>query len=138
MALGRCAHSRRHGHRFVVRSAEPQRSSIRLAVESGSDSFQRGRFTRGSFQNRQLARQNRKPQTILTLRGRQSYVRFKLSFAKLPVLAALILFTGFSLAQTKEVNVSIDATKTGTPISPQIYGQFLEHGGDIVNTGVWA
>lgn len=65
-------------------------------------------------------------------------MRFKLSFAKLPVLAALILFSGFSLAQTKEVNVSIDATKTGTPISPHIYGQFLEHGGDIVNTGVWA
>lgn len=61
-------------------------------------------------------------------------MRFKLSDAKLPVLAMVILFSGFSLAQTKEVNVSIDATKTGTPISWHIYGQFLEHGGDIVNS----
>ena len=29
-------------------------------------------------------------------------------------------------------------SKTGAPISKNIYGQFLEHGGDIVNTGVWA
>ena len=43
-----------------------------------------------------------------------------------------------SLAQTPPVNVTIDASKTGAPISKHIYGQFLEHGGDIVNTGVWA
>ncbi len=41
-------------------------------------------------------------------------------------------------AQTDPVNVTIDASKTGAPISKNIYGQFLEHGGDIVNTGVWA
>jgi alpha-N-arabinofuranosidase len=29
-------------------------------------------------------------------------------------------------------------TKTGAPISKNIYGQFLEHGGDIVNTGIWS
>jgi hypothetical protein len=28
--------------------------------------------------------------------------------------------------------------QTGAPISKNIYGQFLEHGGDIVNTGVWS
>ena len=39
---------------------------------------------------------------------------------------------------TSPVHVAIDATKTGAPISKNIYGQFLEHGGDIVNTGVWA
>jgi len=32
----------------------------------------------------------------------------------------------------------IDVAKTGAPISKYIYGQFLEHGGDIVNTGVWS
>ncbi|KAA6456640.1 alpha-N-arabinofuranosidase [Acidobacteria bacterium AB60] len=29
-------------------------------------------------------------------------------------------------------------TKTGAPISKYIYGQFLEHGGDIVNNGIWS
>jgi alpha-N-arabinofuranosidase len=36
------------------------------------------------------------------------------------------------------VNVTIDASKTGAPISKYVYGQFLEHGGNIVNEGVWA
>ena len=43
-----------------------------------------------------------------------------------------------SAAQTRPVNVTIDASKTGPPISKYIYGQFLEHGGNIVNEGVWA
>ena len=38
----------------------------------------------------------------------------------------------------KTVQVSIDASKTAAPISKYLYGQFLEHGGDIVNAGVWA
>jgi alpha-L-arabinofuranosidase len=41
-------------------------------------------------------------------------------------------------SQTRIVNATIDTTKTGAPISKNIYGQFLEHGGDIVNTGVWS
>jgi alpha-N-arabinofuranosidase len=41
-------------------------------------------------------------------------------------------------AQTRIVNAAVDTTKTGAPISKNIYGQFLEHGGDIVNTGVWS
>ena len=36
------------------------------------------------------------------------------------------------------INATIDTSKTGAPISKYIYGQFLEHGGDIVNTGVWS
>ena len=43
-----------------------------------------------------------------------------------------------AFAQTGDVVVKIDAAKTGAPISRYLYGQFLEHGGDIVNTGVWA
>ena len=31
-----------------------------------------------------------------------------------------------------------DVAKTGAPISKNIYGQFLEHGGDIVNAGIWS
>lgn len=41
-------------------------------------------------------------------------------------------------SQPRIVNATIDASKTGAPISKNIYGQFLEHGGDIVNTGVWS
>ena len=50
--------------------------------------------------------------------------------------ALLVPVMGF--AQAKPVQVSIDVSKSGAPISKYIYGQFLEHGGDIVNTGVWA
>jgi alpha-N-arabinofuranosidase len=55
-------------------------------------------------------------------------------------IALLCTVFGPALAwsQSKAVQVSIDASKTGAPISKYIYGQFLEHGGDIVNTGVWA
>ncbi|MBV9744421.1 MAG: alpha-N-arabinofuranosidase, partial [Acidobacteriia bacterium] len=31
-----------------------------------------------------------------------------------------------------------DASKTRTPISPYLYGQFIEHIGDLVNRSVWA
>ena len=41
-------------------------------------------------------------------------------------------------SQTRIVNATIDASKTGAPISKNIYGQFLEHGGDIINAGVWS
>ena len=54
------------------------------------------------------------------------------------VLLTVLIFSMLSTAQTSPVNVSIDASKTGAPISKYIYGQFLEHGGDIVNTGIWA
>jgi len=50
--------------------------------------------------------------------------------------AALCSIT--TTAQTRTVEVSIDANQTGAPISKNIYGQFLEHGGDIVNSGIWA
>jgi alpha-N-arabinofuranosidase len=53
------------------------------------------------------------------------------------VLTALS-FAAVSAAQTHTVNVTIDASKTGAPISKYLYGQFLEHGGNIVNEGVWA
>jgi alpha-N-arabinofuranosidase len=51
---------------------------------------------------------------------------------------AALLFTTFSFAQTQPVNATIDVSKTGPPISKYVYGQFLEHGGNIVNEGVWA
>ena len=36
------------------------------------------------------------------------------------------------------ISVAIDAAKTRPPISPYLYGQFIEHIGDLVNRSVWA
>jgi alpha-N-arabinofuranosidase len=54
------------------------------------------------------------------------------------LLLAAILFSSFSFTQAQTVNATIDASTTGAPISKYIYGQFLEHIGSIVNSGIWA
>ncbi|MGA3262135.1 MAG: alpha-L-arabinofuranosidase, partial [Bryobacteraceae bacterium] len=54
------------------------------------------------------------------------------------LLLAALLFSSISFAQTQTVNATIDASKTGAPISKYIYGQFLEHAGSLVNSGIWA
>ena len=41
-------------------------------------------------------------------------------------------------APATRIAVTIDAGKTRPPISPYIYGQFIEHIGDLVNRSVWA
>jgi alpha-L-arabinofuranosidase len=61
-----------------------------------------------------------------------------LNFAKHNLLLTLLLLPTISLAQTQQVNVAIDASKTGAPISKYVYGQFLEHIGGIVNNNIWA
>lgn len=38
----------------------------------------------------------------------------------------------------RRIAVSIDAGKTAPPISPYIYGQFIEHIGPLINRSVWA
>ena len=50
----------------------------------------------------------------------------------------LLASPGLALSETRAVSATIDVSKTGAPISKNIYGQFLEHGGDIVNNGVWS
>src|SRR5579871_6652308 len=68
----------------------------------------------------------------------------KLAVAKtlsLPPMVYLLLLLALpsgASSQARIVNATIDTSKTGTPISKNIYGQFLEHGGDIVNTGIWS
>jgi hypothetical protein len=57
-------------------------------------------------------------------------------FAMVFLLITLLHSAAFS--QSHPINASIDVSKTGSPISKYIYGQFLEHSGDIVNTGVWS
>jgi len=49
-----------------------------------------------------------------------------------------LLFTTLSSAQIQPIQATIDASKTGAPISNYIYGQFLEHIGGIVNNNIWA
>ena len=36
------------------------------------------------------------------------------------------------------VNANIDASKTGPPISPYVYGQFLEHTGNLIYSSLWS
>lgn len=54
------------------------------------------------------------------------------------LMGSLLALTSLMQSQTRTVTATIDTSKTGAPISKYIYGQFLEHGGDIVNTGVWS
>jgi alpha-L-arabinofuranosidase len=61
-----------------------------------------------------------------------------LTYTKQLILLATLLFSAPAFPQTQPVSATIDASKTGPPISKYVYGQFLEHGGDIVNEGVWA
>ena len=60
------------------------------------------------------------------------------AIAKEVSLLMTLLLATVASAQTHPVHATIDASKTGPPISKYIYGQFLEHGGNIVNEGVWA
>jgi alpha-N-arabinofuranosidase len=43
-----------------------------------------------------------------------------------------------ALSQAPAVTATVNVAETGAPISKNIYGQFLEHGGDIVNAGIWS
>ncbi len=53
-------------------------------------------------------------------------------------LSSLLALPRTALSKTRTVNATVDTTKTGAPISKYIYGQFLEHGGNIVNNGIWS
>jgi alpha-N-arabinofuranosidase len=41
-------------------------------------------------------------------------------------------------ARNQPVIANIDATKTGSPISPYVYGQFLEHAGGLIYGSLWS
>ena len=58
-----------------------------------------------------------------------------------PLLAAVCMIAlnaQNSNAPAKRISVSVDAAKTAPPISPYIYGQFIEHIGDLINRSLWA
>lgn len=52
-------------------------------------------------------------------------------------LAAAVLLP-LSLLRAAPLEVKVDAAKTGAPISPYIYGQFIEHLGRCIYGGIWA
>jgi len=54
----------------------------------------------------------------------------------------LILFTmlwaGAPSPASQAVTATIDASKAGPPISPYLYGQFIEHIGGLIYSGLWS
>jgi alpha-N-arabinofuranosidase len=54
------------------------------------------------------------------------------------LLALAVLPAPAAAAGAEAPAVAIDATRTGTPISPFIYGQFVEHLGRSIYGGLWA
>src|SRR6187402_1669902 len=56
---------------------------------------------------------------------------------KLPLLLSALLLSMSGL-RAGTVDVKVDATKTGAPINPYIYGQFIEHLGRCIYGGIWA
>jgi alpha-N-arabinofuranosidase len=56
------------------------------------------------------------------------------------IVAGLLLVHSL-MAQTsvpaQPVVASVDAAKTGAPISPYVYGQFIEQAGDLIYRGLW-
>jgi alpha-L-arabinofuranosidase len=69
---------------------------------------------------------------------------------KIKTLSVLTLVAGILLvltaltaaaqtaAPSHPVTATIDATKTGPPISPYVYGQFLEHAGGLIYSSLWS
>ncbi len=62
----------------------------------------------------------------------------RVSFAWVGILAASILGGVCQPVAAQQVAVTIDAGKTGEPISKFIYGQFIEHLGRCIYGGIWA
>jgi alpha-N-arabinofuranosidase len=53
-------------------------------------------------------------------------------------ICILILAGTFHLLQAQNSTINIDINKTDEPISPYIYGQFIEHLGRCIYGGIWA
>ena len=53
-------------------------------------------------------------------------------------LSTALLATAQSPAPGQPVTAAVDAAKTGPPISPYVYGQFLEHAGNLIYGSLWS
>lgn len=49
-----------------------------------------------------------------------------------------LLFLPLAAVAAGSIDVKLDTAKTGAPISPYIYGQFIEHLGRCIYGGIWA
>lgn len=56
----------------------------------------------------------------------------------LGIASTVVLGAQAPNSAAKRIAVSIDAGKTAPTISPYIYGQFIEHIGDLINRSLWA
>jgi len=53
------------------------------------------------------------------------------------LLLAALTASAQSPVSGQPVVATVDATKTGPPISPYLYGQFIEHAGSLIYSGLW-
>ncbi len=63
---------------------------------------------------------------------------YRARLACMCLLACLVLAGTFGTAAVQAASVTIDAGTKGEPISPFIYGQFIEHLGRCIYGGIWA
>ncbi|MBK1878346.1 alpha-L-arabinofuranosidase C-terminal domain-containing protein [Pelagicoccus mobilis] len=54
------------------------------------------------------------------------------------ILTLVLALSSSSLSPAKKISATLDLEKTGEPISPYIYGQFIEHLGRCIYGGIWA
>ena len=58
---------------------------------------------------------------------------------KCHLLNAILLSAAcIAQAQSAPPVANIDAAKCGPPISPYLYGQFIEHAGELIYRGLWS
>ena len=112
----------------------------------------RGASARGALLNLH----NIQPVATRALRGTRDWTKVEVEFDSdgLDAVQVNCLFGGWGLATGKawyddirleklstanwEPRISIDAKRTGEPISKYIYGQFIEHLGRCIYGGIWA
>ena len=61
-----------------------------------------------------------------------------MKFFKTILIALGSIILPFAATAAGPMELKIDATKAGAPISPFIYGQFVEHLGRCIYGGIWA
>ncbi len=100
---------------------------------------------------------NLQPVATRALTGTNDWTRVEVEFetAELDVVQINCLFGGWGLATGRAwyddlrlellspapsgpLTIAIDAARTGPPISPYVYGQFIEHLGRCIYGGIWA
>jgi alpha-N-arabinofuranosidase len=53
------------------------------------------------------------------------------------LLLAAVTAGSQTVAPSQSVTATIDASRTGPPISPYLYGQFIEHAGSLIYSSLW-